>query len=108
MAKGTPAIPAPAERTIDDIAEAMSPHGGTPRRCSVLLGAGCSISAGIPSAAEIVRHIQTHFPAAYARASSHNYPDCMAALERGVRRDLVGSYIDKAKINWAHLALAQL
>jgi hypothetical protein len=32
----------------------------------------------------------------------------MAALERGVRRDLVGSYIDKAKINWAHLALAQL
>ena len=108
MAKGTPATPAPSERTIDDIAEAMSPHGGTPRRCSVLLGAGCSISAGIPSAADIVRHIQTHFSAAYARAFSHNYPDCMAALERGVRRDLVGSYIDKAKINWAHLALAQL
>jgi len=32
----------------------------------------------------------------------------MAALDRGVRRDLIGSYIDKAKINWAHLALAQL
>jgi len=108
MAKGTPAIPAPAERTIDDIAEAMSRHGATPRRCSVLLGAGCSISAGIPSASDIVRHIQTHFPAAYARASSHDYPDCMAALERGVRRDLIGTYIDKAKINWAHLALAQL
>ena len=26
----------------------------------------------------------------------------------GVRRDLIGGYIDNAKINWAHLALAQL
>ena len=42
-----------------------------------------------------------------ARAASF-YPDCMAALERGVRRDLIGAYIDKAKINWAHIALAQL
>ena len=32
----------------------------------------------------------------------------MAALDRGVRRDLIGAYIDKAKINWAHIALAQL
>jgi hypothetical protein len=32
----------------------------------------------------------------------------MAALDRGVRRDLIAGYIDKAKINWAHLALAQL
>ncbi len=96
------------ERTIDDIAEALGPHGAAPRRCSVLLGAGCSISAGIPSASDIVRHIEAKFPAAYARAASHNYPDCMAALERGVRRDLIGAYIDKARINWAHIALAQL
>lgn len=96
------------ERTIEDIAEALRPHGATPRRCSVLLGAGCSISAGIPSAPDIVRHIKAKFPTAYARAASHNYPDCMAALDRGVRRDLIGAYVDKAKINWAHIALAQL
>lgn len=96
------------ERTIEDIAEALGPHGAAPRRCSVLLGAGCSISAGIPSASDIVRQIKVKFPAAYARAASHDYPDCMAALERGVRRDLIGAYIDKAKINWAHIALAQL
>ena len=96
------------EHTIDDIAEALAPHGAAQRRCSVLLGAGCSISAGIPSASEIVRHIEAKFPAAYARAASHDYPDCMAALERGARRDLIGAYIDKAKINWAHIALAQL
>ena len=96
------------ERTIEDIAEALGPHGAAPRRCSVLLGAGCSISAGIPSASDIVRHIRVKFPAAYARAASHDYPDCMAALERGVRRDLIGAYIDKAQIDWAHIALAQL
>ena len=96
------------ESTIEDIVEALGPHGATPRRCSVLLGAGCSISAGIPSASDIVRQIKVEFPAAYARAASHLYPDCMAALERGVRRDLIGAYIDKAKINWAHIALAQL
>lgn len=95
-------------RTIEDIAEAMEPHGAARRRCSVLLGAGCSISAGIPSAIDIVRQIKVKFPAAYARAASHDYPDCMAALDRGVRRDLIGAYIDKAKINWAHIALAQL
>jgi tetratricopeptide (TPR) repeat protein len=94
--------------TIDDIAEALGPHGAAPRRCTVLLGAGCSISAGIPSASDIVRHIEAKFPAAYARAPSHDYPDCMAALERGVRRDLIGAYVDKARINWAHIALAQL
>jgi tetratricopeptide (TPR) repeat protein/NAD-dependent SIR2 family protein deacetylase len=97
-----------SEHTIEDIAEALGPHGGAKRRCSVLLGAGCSITAGIPSAAEIVRHIKVNFPAAYARSASHTYPDCLAALERGARRDLIGGYIDKAKINWAHLALAQL
>jgi len=32
----------------------------------------------------------------------------MAALEMGVRRDLIGRYVDQAKINWAHIALAQL
>ena len=94
--------------TIDDIAEALGPHGAAPRRCSVLLGAGCSISAGIPSASDIVRHIEAKFPAAYARAASHDYSDCMAALERGVRRDLIGAYVDRARINWAHIALAQL
>ena len=96
------------ERKIEDIAETLGPHGATPRRCSVLLGAGCSISAGIPLASGIVRQIKVKFPAAYARAASHDYSECMAALDRGVRRDLIGTYVDAAKINWAHIALAQL
>jgi tetratricopeptide (TPR) repeat protein len=108
MTTANSATEALAERTIEDIAEALAPHCAASRRCSVLLGAGCSISAGIPSASDIVHQIKSKFPAAYARAASHEYPDCMAALERGVRRDLIGAYIDKAKVNWAHIALAQL
>jgi hypothetical protein len=60
------------ERTIEDIAEALVPHGAAPRRCSVLLGAGCSISAGIPSASDMVSQIKVKFPAADAR-SFHSY-----------------------------------
>jgi tetratricopeptide (TPR) repeat protein len=96
------------ERTIEDIAEVLGPPGAAQRCCSVLVGAGCSISAGIPSALEIVRQIKIKFPTAYMRAASHDYPGCMAAIDRGVRRDLIGTYIDEAKINWAHIALAQL
>jgi tetratricopeptide (TPR) repeat protein len=96
------------QRTVEDTVEALRPKPGTTRKCTVLLGAGCSISAGIPSAGAVVQHIRTTYPAAYARATPKDYPGCMAALDRGVRRDLIGRYIDSAKINWAHLALAQL
>jgi tetratricopeptide (TPR) repeat protein len=74
----------------------------------VLVGAGCSKSAGIPTAPEIVKEIQRTFRTAYARADTKDYPNCMAALDMGVRRDLIGRYVDQAKINWAHIALAQL
>jgi tetratricopeptide (TPR) repeat protein len=95
-------------RTIDDITETLTAGGKDSRRCTVLVGAGCSKSAGIPTALEIVREIQRTYRAAYARATLKDYPNCMAALEIGVRRDLIGRYVDQAKINWAHIALAQL
>lgn len=96
------------ERTIADIAELLTESQAGSRRCSVLIGAGCSKSAGIPLAADIVAEIKRTYPAAYARARTKDYPNCMAALNPGVRRELMGRYIDQAKINWAHLALAQL
>jgi hypothetical protein len=56
-------------RTLEDIVEALRPKPGTTRKCTVLLGAGCSISAGIPSAGAVVEHLRTAYPAAYARAT---------------------------------------
>jgi len=96
------------ERSLDDLVEALHGCKENGRRCSVLIGAGCSKSAGIPLAGEFVAEIKRAYPAAYRRAVDKSYPACMAALDMGVRRDLIGRYIDAAKINWAHIALAQL
>lgn len=96
------------ERSIDDVAEALQACKQNNRRCSVLIGAGCSKTAGIPLARELVDEIKRSYPAAYKRAMAPDYPGCMAALDIGIRRDLIGRYIDSAKINWAHIALAQL
>src|SRR5258707_7408290 len=96
------------DRTIDDLVETLRADSPHQRRCTVLVGAGCSKSAGIPLAYEFVNEIQRTYRTAYARAQAKDYPNCMAALDVGIRRDLIGKYIDRAKINWAHIALAQL
>jgi cytochrome c-type biogenesis protein CcmH/NrfG len=79
------------------------------RGCTLLIGAGCSVKAGIPTAGEFVDIIREKFPAAYARASKKTYPYVMAELTFRQRYDIIGHYIGSAtKLNWAHLAMAQL
>lgn len=96
------------QRTIDDVVETLNEAKHNQRRCSVLVGAGCSATAGIPLATRFVSIIKERFPGAYIRAAEKTYPYCMAELRPGQRHDLIAEYVDKAKINWAHLALAQL
>ncbi len=74
----------------------------------LLIGAGCSVSAGIPTAMGFVQIIQKDFPDAYSRADSKTYPRCMAQLTPGMQRDLIAREVDSAKINWGHIAIAQL
>ena len=76
-----------------------------------LIGAGCSISAGIPSAAELINRIHSDYAAQCAdldRDSLYSYGACMALLTVNERRDLIRPYLKKAKINWGTIALAQL
>ena len=101
------------ERVLGDIVDALQAGKGslgkTGRRpCSLLIGAGCSVTAGIPTAEGFVRLIERHYPSAYARADRKTYHHCMAALASGFRRDLIINAITNAKINWAHVAIAQL
>ena len=93
-------------REVDDIAEAMrNAHGG----CVFLIGAGCSHSAGIPLAKHFIAEVARRFPNALKRASEpNNYNSVMSELTTSQRSDLLNSYIEQARINWAHLALAQL
>lgn len=95
-------------RKIEDIAEALHHAQG---ECVVLIGAGCSKSAGIPLAGALIREVERSYAAAFARvpeADRRNYNKVMAALTTNQRRGLLDPHIDAARVNWAHLALAQL
>ncbi len=76
--------------------------------CTLLVGAGVSVKAGIPTAGEFVDIINEEFDAAYERAPKKTYPHLMDQLTFAERRHLIGRYINSAKLNWAHLAMAQL
>ena len=76
-----------------------------------LIGAGCSISAGIPTATDLVKQIYAEYPSEYAALSDDNrysYGASMALLSINERRDLVRPYLENAQINWGTIALAQL
>jgi hypothetical protein len=100
-------------RDIDDVVEAVRNAKSRGKRCVLLLGAGCSISGGVPLASGFVKIIKSEWPAAYKRAEAKaaalpSYTRCMAELSHAERRDLITRYIESAKINWAHVAVAQL
>ncbi|RJF84430.1 hypothetical protein D3877_07745 [Azospirillum cavernae] len=97
-----------ANTSVEEIADCMRARKRAKQACSLLIGAGCSLSAGIPLANGFVNRIQEDHNAAYRRAKTKTYPAVMAELGDGYRRDLVADAIDKAHINWAHIAIAQL
>ncbi len=95
-------------RKIDDVVAAVREGHAAGHKCSVLIGAGCSVSAGIPTAAGFVDIIKKEHKLAYERAAEKTYAKCMAELPPGLRRELIARHVDNARINWAHIALAQL
>ena len=95
-------------RRVENIAETIRNANG---KCVVLIGAGCSKSAGIPLAGELIREVELRFPFAFADvppAERSNYNKVMSQLNTMERRQLLNRHIEAARINWAHLALAQL
>jgi len=95
-------------RPMDDVVEAIRNAKRRGKKCALLIGAGCSVKAGIPTAAGFVEIIKKEWSVAYGRAKQKDYPHCMAELSDAERRDLIAEKVEKAKINWAHLAIAQL
>lgn len=96
------------ERTINDVVDTLQRARENSIGCTLLIGSGCSVTAGIPTAEGFVREIEKGFPLHYQRATNKTYFDCMSQFSRGERRDLIASYINKANINWAHMSIAQL
>jgi len=92
------------ERSVAEIAETLKNKTGA----TLLIGAGCSASAGIPLASEFVRLISDKFPARCKRLGSANYAQLMDELGDGERHDVIAPKIDASRVNWAHMAIAQL
>jgi Tfp pilus assembly protein PilF len=83
----------------------------TKRPSHFLIGAGCSIAAGIPSAKDLINKIRSAVPAAWAGLPEEergSYGACMDLLGPPERRDFIRQYLEDPKINWGTLALAQL
>jgi tetratricopeptide (TPR) repeat protein len=78
------------------------------RPCTLLIGAGCSVTAGIPAAPGFVEQIREEYEHRYERAPTKAYAECMAQLDRGQRDRLIEKNIANATINLAHLAIASL
>ena len=100
----------PGGWTLEQVAQEIRKNANkrVPVRTVLLAGAGCSYQAGIPLARGFVDDIKARFPEEYERAAEKTYPICMGELSASDRHDLISEYIDKAKINWAHISIAQL
>ena len=95
-------------RSIEEIKETLQNAKARGRGCALLIGAGCSATARVPTAAGFVDIIENKYKLAYQRASQKTYPKCMGELLLSERRDLIAQYVDQAQINWAHLCIALL
>lgn len=96
---------------VTEIAETMRRAKDRGIGTHILIGAGCSKSAGIPLAGELIKEARAKYPARCKElpsAAKNLYGLCMARLTSNERRDLINPHIGNAKMNWAHIALAQL
>lgn len=96
------------ERTISEVAETIQNAKLRGKGCSLLIGAGCSVRAGIPTADGFVKIIEERYPRKFRRAKKKTYAACMSELMLSERRDLIAEYIDLARVNWAHICVGLL
>ena len=101
--------------SVQDVAERLREAHSDGRRCALLIGAGCSVSAGIPASVASVERIRRWRRALYDRACQRDgvdtdpsYAACMAELSEDERQRFITRYVDQAKINWAHIGIASL
>ncbi len=98
----------PMDKDIHHVLDTLRHVKGNSSHCTLLIGAGCSVTAGIPAAGEMVEHIRKEFPNKCGSVDPPTYPHVMAQLAPDERRDVIAYFVDKAKINWAHVCIAQL
>ncbi len=88
-------------------------RGKSTKGCTLLIGAGCSITGNIPGAPKIIERIKEDYPYPYSQVPSTCHPEelygeCMSKLTTDERQDLFEQLNEKATINQAHLYIAAL
>ncbi|GEM_PF-4358085 len=92
--------------TVEAISEMIAHEKG--RGISVLIGAGLSMSSGIPSAAGMIKEISKRFPKTTEGISDSNYAAKMGALSTVDRKRIISELVGNAKLNPAHYFLGLL
>ena len=95
-------------RCFEDVLETLQRAHARGEKTTLLIGAGCSVSSGIPQAHELVVQIEQEYPRAAQRASARTYEAYLEELSPGERRELLGRFVREARVNSAHLAIAHL
>lgn len=95
-------------RELEDVVSALKKAKEDNVNVNLLIGAGCSVTANIPAAQGMVDAIKKEFPGEFKRAKIKDYPNCMSKLTPSERRNLISRIVKDAKINWTHIAIAQL
>ena len=98
-------------RKIAEIAGYIRQSSALENRTSFIIGAGASVSAGIPTAAGLVEEIKENFAHclnATPEDRRNQYGACMAALTPAERERLIQPKLKDAKINWGQIALASM
>lgn len=94
--------------TIEHLVDTLQAAKERNRKACLLIGAGCSVKAGIPVASGFVERIRAKHPHKYASARKKTYPYCMEQLLPDEQRALIAEFVDKAEINWVHICIALL
>ncbi|WP_257150596.1 hypothetical protein [Bacillus toyonensis] len=95
-------------RELEDVVSALKKAKEDNINVNLLIGAGCSVTANIPAAQGMVDTIKKEFPGEFKRAKIKDYPNCMSKLTPSERRNLISRIVKDAKVNWTHIAIAQL
>lgn len=95
-------------RGLDDVLETLRRAQRRGERATLLIGAGCSASAGIPLAEEFINLVEQEYPCAAQHATERTYDGYLRALSPTERYALTSRYTRKARVNPAHLAIAHL
>lgn len=101
----------PTQYDVSDLAEFMCKAKKNNKPFVFFTGAGCSVTAGIPLAKKLIEEMHQRFKTELKPLvgdDRQDYGKCMAQIGRDDRRQFLKGYIDAAKINWAHIALACL